>query len=94
MLVFIYKITCRIDGRCYVGQTRFDVHTRLAQHVKADSLVGRAIRQFGIDNFDLEILDVVNDRDATAVEADYIDRFNCRVPYGFNVASPVSPRGR
>lgn len=85
-MIYIYKITNQINGKIYVGQTRFAVTTRLAQHAKCDSVIGRAIRQFGIENFSVEIVDVVSDRDADAVETELIDRLGSRVPNGYNVA--------
>lgn len=93
MLIFIYKITCRLDGRCYVGQTKFDVWKRFAQHCRARSKLGRAIRQLGVENFELTVLDVVNNSRADEVESAWIDALGCRFPNGFNVArGGYSPR--
>ena len=86
LLVFIYKISCKLDNRCYVGQTAFDVNMRFRQHAKANSVLGRAMRQLGVENFSVEILDCVQHTVADDVEIAWIERLNCRVPNGFNVA--------
>lgn len=60
---FIYKITNRVNGKVYVGQTRFTVEHRFKQHCKNFNIEHRqqplyhAFAKYGIDNFSVEALE-------------------------------------
>lgn len=85
--MYIYKITNKLNGKIYVGQTKFSVEKRFKQHAKADSVIGSAIRKYGIENFNVEVIETcktfteLNER-----EIFWIDFYNCKVPNGYNVA--------
>jgi group I intron endonuclease len=59
----IYKITNSITGKCYIGQA-VDIRARLMNHVSASKknkhVIYKAIRKYGIDNFDCRILIIIN----------------------------------
>ena len=84
----IYKITDLTTGKIYVGQTTRTAEERFAEHQKADSLLGRAIRAHGVENFKLEVLEKcetieqLNER-----ERYWIAFFDCIAPKGLNLAS-------
>ena len=59
----VYKITNLYNGKVYVGQTKFSVEKRFKEHAKADSLIGRAIRKYGEENFYREVLATCETRD-------------------------------
>ncbi|MBR5914145.1 MAG: GIY-YIG nuclease family protein [Selenomonadaceae bacterium] len=85
--MIIYKITNLINGKIYVGQTKFSVEKRFKEHAKADSLIGRAIRKYGKENFKIEVIETcktfieLNER-----EIFWIAKLNCKVPNGYNIA--------
>lgn len=60
---YIYKITCLINNKIYIGQTRQHYMTRFIQH-KSHARTGqshhklaRAIRKYGEDNFIIEAIE-------------------------------------
>lgn len=63
-MIGIYKITNKINGHCYIGQSidiqrRWACHKNSAIREKSSSHnypLQKAIRKYGIDNFELEIL--------------------------------------
>lgn len=60
----IYKITNKISGKCYIGQA-VDIRKRLQQHVasyirKSILKIYKAINKYGIDNFQVEVLIILN----------------------------------
>ena len=80
----IYKITNKINGKCYIGQAqdiykRWNDHRSCAfnkNHSNHNAVLYRAIRKYGLDNFKFEIieecsLDKLNER-----EIYYIDYYN------------------
>ena len=64
---YIYKITNLINGKIYVGQTRFDVQRRFQQHLtKAQKgelyfPLYSAIRKYGEENFQIECIEEIDD---------------------------------
>jgi len=64
----IYKHTNKINGKSYIGFTKKSIEERLNEHLQ-DSKLGserifhRAIRKYGIENFESEILEILNDID-------------------------------
>jgi group I intron endonuclease len=88
----IYIITCKINGKLYIGQTTYTVEQRWHQHLNASKkkkwAISAAIRKHGAENF--EIIHYASCFDAEGlniVEEDLIKEYNCLVPYGYNLAS-------
>lgn len=80
----IYRITNLINDKCYIGQTNQGAYKRFNQHAKTDSLIGRAIRKYGIENFLIEVLEIVPESEANDAENRYIIENNSVVPNGYN----------
>lgn len=81
----IYMIINKINNKKYVGQTNQGAHKRFSQHKVADSLIGRAIRKYGEDNFEIRILEKVRVDEANAYEELHINNNNCVYPNGYNL---------
>ena len=72
----IYKVTCKISSKSYIGQAR-NIKARIKQHLRSsinptakdyDVPFHAAIRKYGIENFDITILELcdestLNDRE-------------------------------
>ena len=85
----IYKIENKINGKCYIGQTK-DFRSRKSYHktVFNGTVISRAIRKYGWHNFDIEVIDKDRKtRHIDACERHYIRKYNSLVPNGYNVAS-------
>ena len=81
----IYKITNVLNGMIYVGQTQFTAEKRFKQHAKADSYIGAAIREYGAENFTVEVLETCQTREqADEREIFFIKKFDCMFPNGYN----------
>lgn len=77
---YIYKATNKINGKSYVGQT-VDYRSRVWQHQrcyeKENCKFHDAIKEFGFDNFDWEILKTCeNKKEADQSERYYIEYYN------------------
>ena len=57
----IYCIRNKANNKRYIGMTTRDAKTRFAEHCKADSYIGNAIRKHGGHNFVLHVIDQAND---------------------------------
>lgn len=89
----IYCHTNKVNGKKYVGQTRYALEHRWSGHVHAalkrleKSAFCNAIRKYGPDAFEHEVLDVVSTRDgANIAERAWIQHWGCRAPDGYNLA--------
>ena len=93
----IYCYTNKINGKRYVGQTSRTLKTRHNQHVKSsyneksndyNVPFHSAIRKYGIDNFELEILHIVDEYSIDMTEIFYIEYFDtlAKNGKGYNVA--------
>ena len=82
----IYKITNTLNGKLYVGKTTTPLNQRMASHRCADTVIGKAIRKHGWENFNVEVLEEcetpeqLNER-----EIFWIAYFNCKFPNGYNL---------
>lgn len=92
-MVGIYKITNKINGKIYIGQS-IDIHKRIKEHfwkamnkkdVSYNSAIHKAIRKYGIDNFDWEIIEECSVDTIDDKEVQYIQQFNSLVPNGYNI---------
>ena len=84
---YIYKITNTINNKIYIGQTT-NFKNRMKQHINGKrSVISKAIRKYGKDNFLFEIIDSVdNIDDANVLEKFYIEYYNSITPNGYNIA--------
>ena len=88
----IYKITNLINGKVYVGQSvnilnRWERH-RIAYKTK-DNVLYRAIRQYGIENFEFSIIEECEPSLLEEKEISYIKEYNSYVNFkdsnGYNM---------
>lgn len=91
--MIIYKITNKINGKMYVGQTvqtlddRWSDHSRPSKgrHVNR-SAIASAIRKYGKENFIIEIIDdAKNTAELNIKEMTYIKALNTLSPHGYNL---------
>lgn len=85
-MIGIYKITNKINGKVYIGQS-IDIDTRWRQHCNAKDnfAIHNAIKKYGKENFKFEVLlecpvDMLN-----VWERDMIALYDCISPNGYNL---------
>ena len=85
-MIGIYKITNKLNGKVYIGQS-VDIDTRWRQHCNAKDNVAihNAIKKYGKENFNFEVLlecpvEMLNDW-----ERDMIALYDCISPKGYNL---------
>ena len=74
----IYKITNKVNGKSYIGQTRYTLEFRWKQHQhkKDNTYFHNAIHKYGIENFSIEILEKCNIEDLNSREIFYIAKYD------------------
>lgn len=92
---YIYKITNKINNKIYIGQTiknrptdRFSQHKYAARHLDQDngiSYLHRAMNKDGVDNFDFEIIEEIDNSLLNEQEKYWINFYNCQMPNGYNM---------
>ena len=81
----VYQLTCRINGKRYVGVTKH-FRIRWGEHKKANSVVGKAIRKHGAHNFRIAVLSSrLPKKTALDLEVCLISQKQTLVPQGYNV---------
>jgi len=87
----IYKITNRIDGKIYIGQTVRRLERRWKEHCDKSShclALHNAIAKYGAENFTVEQIDVACSVDElNAKEKYWIAFYNSVAPNGYNLTS-------
>ena len=85
---FIYKIRNKINGQCYIGQTKQQLYERWKQHKKSKSncrYLKNAFKKYGIENFEFKMICICFDDDLNKFEIEYIKKYNSLVPNGYNL---------
>ena len=85
--MIIYKLQLRKDGRIYIGQTVQDIKVRIRKHIRENRThFELAVTKYGIDAFDLEIIDTANTKEELDEKEKYwIKHYDCLYPKGFNM---------
>lgn len=88
MIKAIYKITNKINGKIYIGQsirpkTRWWEHCQSAKNQRDNYPIHQAIYKYGEENFTFEILEWTANYDDR--EAELIGYYNSITPNGYNV---------
>lgn len=86
--MLVYKVTNRINGKVYIGQTIGDLEMRKSKHLynvvnDSNFPFHNAIRKYGEDNFDWVVLE----------ECDSIEELNESEEYWIEKLSTISPNG-
>lgn len=84
--MIIYKITNKTNGKIYVGQTVRSLEERISEHKrKKKALISQAIKKYGINNFDVEVIDSAKTiDDLNKKEIQWINHYNSLTPNGYN----------
>lgn len=87
----IYRITCKVNGKCYIGLTsqkvtyRFSAHISSAKSLDFRTGVARAIAKHGKENFSIEVMATACCfREAAAIERGLIAQYGTMRPNGYN----------
>ena len=76
-MIGIYKITNKLTGKCYIGQS-IDIKKRLYYHFK---------QKFNLIEYTSEVILQCNKYDLDSYENYFIDFYNCMWPFGYNLES-------
>lgn len=87
--MIIYKITNLVNGKVYIGQTTRKVNFRLAEHKYRGTLVGKAIKKYGIGNFEITVIDHAHSKEELSnKEIFWIGVYNSTNPEkGYNIST-------
>lgn len=87
-MAYIYKITNKINGKCYIGETKqYDYRKRWRKHKDYGGcpILDSAFKKYGLKNFTFEILIICFDENRFSIEKEYIKRYNSVSPNGYNI---------
>jgi len=91
MGMIVYKITNRITGAQYIGQTVKTIKKRWIHHCTPKSTcryLASAIKKYGSDNFEVTVLTRCNSlEEMNHREQYYIKLFNTLAPNGYNLTT-------
>jgi group I intron endonuclease len=90
---YIYKITCKINGKIYIGQAldyyeRWNAHKCEARKLNPKLVINKAMKKHGVDNFTYEVIAICEGLiSANNTEDWFIIYFDCRIQdkKGYNV---------
>jgi hypothetical protein len=72
----IYCIENKINHKKYIGLTTRSIEERFSEHCKADTVIGEAIRKYGVDNFMCyEVDNAQSKNELSELEIHYIHHF-------------------
>ena len=95
---YIYKITNKINGKCYIGQTTMlDINERWKSHLKKRSncvYLKNAFNKYRPVNFKFEVVCICFDDDCNRYEEEYIKKFESIVPGGYNIKAGGNNGGK
>jgi group I intron endonuclease len=88
-MIKIYKHTNKINGKSYIGITKGELKRRWRKNgdgYKLNRVFYKAIKKYGWENFDHEVLELVEDyKEALLKESKYIEFYNS-VKNGYNIS--------
>ena len=86
--MMIYKITNLLNEKIYIRQTKQPIEKRFLQHSKANSPLGQAMRECGLENFTIEIIErCENQNELNEREKFWIKVLKSKSPNGYNLSN-------
>ncbi len=93
--MIIYKITNKINGKIYIGQTIRPVDVRWRCHCQKGNALFNAINKYGKENFTIEEIDrACSINELNEKEIFWIKELNCVAPNGYNLRLGGESGGR
>lgn len=89
----IYKITNKLNGKIYIGQTVQSINCRIQKHLynatnNPESIIHLAINKYGIDSFTIEqVCSCFDLEELNKQEQYFIKYYNTLAPNGYNLDS-------
>ena len=87
--MYIYKITNKINGKSYIGQTNNDLSIRFKQHCQKSSkctALSLAVQKYGKENFTIEEISGANNQtELNYQEWFLVIKYNTLSPNGYNL---------
>ena len=88
--MIIYRAINKINNKSYIGQTTQSLEKRKHRHLDSSNynkfIFHKALKKYGLENFDWEILMHCTSKPMlNAAEIFFIDRYNTKVPNGYNL---------
>lgn len=86
----IYSIKNKLNGKEYIGQTRYPVEKRWGEHAcvkRRITTIGYALRKHGIENFEFSVLETCDDEALNDREIFWITERKTVAPRGYNQTS-------
>lgn len=91
--MIIYKITNKVNGKVYIGQTVGDIKARWRKHKNlhkypscSPTAINHAIVKYGENNFTVEkVATAISLEELNQKEIQFIAEYNCVVPNGYNI---------
>lgn len=84
--MIVYLVTNLVNGKQYVGQTLKSLRRRWMGHQLAGSYLYNAIRKYGKEYFNIEVLNIcLNKKAMDSVEKFWIKTLNTLSPNGYNI---------
>jgi len=78
--MIIYKVTNKINGKFYIGQTMRNLKKRIADHIRKNndgSYFHNALKKYGIDNFEWSIIEECDSKEELdEMEFHYIKQYD------------------
>ena len=97
--MWIYKITNIQNNKVYIGQTIRQIQKRFQRHINdalnniLDTHFARAIRQYGAENFTIEVIDTATDQNELNKKEQYWIQYYDSVNKGYNETDAISKSG-
>lgn len=85
--MIIYKIQNNINGKIYIGLTTKALSERIAEHIAENkSYIQKALNKYGIQSFDISVIDSAESRDVLCEKEQYwIRHYDCKAHKGYNL---------
>lgn len=85
--MIIYSFKNKTNGKIYVGRTSTSFKQRTQEHLRrSTTYFGKALKKYGIDNFDYQIIDTADTQEElNEKEIYWISKLNSLIPNGYNL---------
>lgn len=94
-VIYIYKITNKTNGKVYIGQTIRPIEKRFNRHISdavnniLDTHFARAIRKYGKENFQLDLIDTAKSQEELNKKEYYWIKYYNSVKCGYNETNAI-----
>lgn len=89
--MIIYRVLNKVNGKCYIGQTKMPLCERIKAHINKQTRIGSVIKESKREDIEIRIIDITETKEEADKAERYWIRYYNSINNGYNILQGGTP---